>query len=63
MATQKKLLMVSLLDLHEASSDSDPCPSIKSSKVHPPWLINLTPSEKRLTRLFRKQIEQLGVFN
>ena len=35
---------------------------IKSSHVHPPIAISLQPSERRLAKLFRKQLESIGQY-
>lgn len=49
------------LDLCESSSIYGSRLTIKSSEVQPPLLIHLTPSEKKFSRLFRKQLEDLGI--
>lgn len=68
------LLLLYCTDLWENGSPSTDNPStsatlpsasnlrIKSSHVHPPIAISLQPSERRLARLFRKQLESIGQY-
>ena len=53
------LLLLLFIDLYESSSSGSQL-SIKCSKIHPPLLISLTPAEKKLARLFQKQLGLLG---
>ena len=52
------MVFLSSTDLYE--DDAGGQPSITSSKVHPPLIINLTSSEKKLARTYKKQFEALG---
>ena len=57
------ILSYQLLDLYESPSTSGTHPAIKSCIVHPPLLINLTTTEKKLAKLFQKQLETLGMMD
>lgn len=48
-------------DLYEVPDNSGAQPTIKSSKVCPPLLINLTANQKKLAGNFKRQFETLGI--
>lgn len=48
-------------DLYETREEKSQSLRIKSSQIQPPLMLNLQPTEVRLAKLFRQQLQSTGI--